>query len=65
MVGTAITLAIADGTKPAGEAAEVFYHDSWAEGIFSRQAKLEWLIMGPTQEHNKMPLPFSVAFWTI
>ena len=34
MVGTAITIAIADGTKPEGEAADVYYHDSWAEGIF-------------------------------
>jgi uncharacterized protein YjeT (DUF2065 family) len=44
MVGTAITLAIADGSKADGEAADVYYHDSWAEGIFSRRAKLDWLV---------------------
>ena len=45
-VGTAITLAIADGSKADGEAADVFYHDSWAEGLFSRRAKLDWLLSG-------------------
>lgn len=43
MVGTAITLAIADGSKAEGEAAEVYYQDSWREGLFSRRAKLDWL----------------------
>lgn len=42
-VGTAITLAIADGSKPQGALAEVRYQDSWAEGLFSRQAKFAWL----------------------
>lgn len=42
-VGTAITLAIADGTKSAGELADVLYIDSWAEELFPREAKLEWL----------------------
>ncbi len=42
-VGTAITLAIADGSKADGEAADVFYNDSWADGLFSRRAKLDWL----------------------
>jgi hypothetical protein len=46
MVGTAITLAIANGTKPAGNLAEVAYLDSWTEGSFSREAKLEWLTQG-------------------
>jgi len=46
MVGTAITLAIADGSKADGEAAEVYYHDSWTEGIFSRRSKLDWLTSG-------------------
>ena len=46
MVGTAITLAIADGSKAAGEAAEIHYHDSWAEGLLSRRAKLDWLVNG-------------------
>ena len=43
MVGTAITVAIADGTKADGEAADVFYQDCWTDGLFSRRAKLEWL----------------------
>jgi predicted helicase len=45
-VGTAITIAIADGSKAEGEAADVYYHDSWAEGLFSRRAKFEWLVSG-------------------
>jgi hypothetical protein len=44
-VGTAITIAIADGSRQ-GEAAEVFYLDSWAEGHFARTAKLDWLARG-------------------
>lgn len=43
MVGTAITVCIADGSKVAGELAEVVYLDSWAEGCFSRREKLQWL----------------------
>jgi predicted helicase len=43
MVGTAITVAIADDSKAAGESADVFYQDCWTDGLFSRQAKLEWL----------------------
>src|SRR5665213_2438344 len=38
-VGTAITLAIADGSKAEGTQAEVFYHDSWTQGLFSRRSK--------------------------
>lgn len=41
-VGTAITIAIADGSR-AGQPAEIRYLDSWAEGYFSRRAKLDWL----------------------
>jgi uncharacterized protein YjeT (DUF2065 family) len=37
-VGTAITLAVADGSKGEGEPADVYYHDSWTEGLFSRRA---------------------------
>jgi predicted helicase len=44
MVGTAITIAIADGSKAAEELADVYYQDSWTEGLFSRQAKLDWLV---------------------
>ena len=43
-VGTAITLAIADGSKAEGEAADVYYQDSWSEGLFSRRAKFDWLV---------------------
>jgi predicted helicase len=43
-VGTAITLAIADGTKGEHEYARVYYHDCWPDGLFSRRAKLDWLI---------------------
>jgi predicted helicase len=43
MVGTAITLAIADGSKANGHLADVRYQDTWAEGLFSRDAKLDWL----------------------
>lgn len=46
MVGTAITIAIADGSKPAGALAEVTYNDSWAHDLFSRRAKLAWLVEG-------------------
>jgi predicted helicase len=46
MVGTAITLATADGSKPPGEPADVFYHDSWTEDLRSRRAKLDWLLRG-------------------
>ncbi len=42
-VGTAITLAIADGSKAEGALANVTYTDSWAADMFSRQAKLDWL----------------------
>lgn len=44
-VGTAITIAIADGSRQ-GQGAEVFYLDSWAEGYFARSAKLDWLARG-------------------
>jgi len=43
-VGTAITLAIADGTKAQGAAAEVYYQDTWTEGLFSQRAKFDWLV---------------------
>lgn len=46
MVGTAITLAIADGSKAEGELADIVYTDSWTEGLFSRRAKLDWLAEG-------------------
>lgn len=42
-VGTAICLAVANGSKACGEAAEIRYFDSWADSLFSRRAKLDWL----------------------
>lgn len=40
MVGTCITICVADGSKAAGALAEVTYNDSWAHGLFGRRAKL-------------------------
>ncbi|MEA3018010.1 MAG: hypothetical protein QOI38_2732, partial [Sphingomonadales bacterium] len=45
-VGTAITLAIADGTKEKGAPASVDYIDSWEQGSYARGSKLEWLEQG-------------------
>lgn len=76
MVGTAITLAIADGSKAEGELAEVRYVDSWEHGHYSRRAKLGWLLDGA--EPGKMadtvavergelddmrPIPFENGEW--
>ena len=41
-VGTAITIATADGSR-GDEIAEVHYHDIWSDLVLSRRAKLEWL----------------------
>jgi hypothetical protein len=57
-VGTAITLAIADGSRPNGQAAEVFYSDSWAERLFTRQAKFGRL--RERSEAGTMPDPIPV-----
>jgi len=53
MVGTAITLAIADGSKADGELADVTYVDAWQEGLFGRKAKLDWLVGG--SEAGELP----------
>ena len=45
-VGTAITLAICDGSKSPGSLADISYTDAWADGRLSRQSKLGWLIEG-------------------
>ncbi len=45
-VGTAITIAIADGSKADGELADVTYNDAWAQDRPSRGAKLQWLNQG-------------------
>jgi hypothetical protein len=42
-VGTCITLAVADGSKAAGELARVSYNDAWMHDRMSRQSKLDWL----------------------
>jgi hypothetical protein len=49
-VGTAITVAVADGNKAEGDLAEVQYLDSWTEGRFSRQAKFDWLVSSADAE---------------
>jgi hypothetical protein len=58
-VGTAITIAIADGSKAEGEAADVYYQDSWAEGLFSRRAKFDWLLS--RAESGTQSNPIAVA----
>ncbi len=75
-VGTAITLAIADGAKTVGSLATVTYHDVWGEGIFARQPKLQWLSAGAESgnlpgaieiDRGRLepfkPLPFQQAAW--
>lgn len=57
-VGTAITIAIADGSKAAGEPADVLYHDSWAGGFFTRRAKFDWLLSGA--DEGSLPNAVSV-----
>ena len=47
-VGTAITIAIADGSR-AGQEAEVHYLDAWAEAHYRRPDKLSWLAGGADQ----------------
>ncbi len=76
MVGTAITLAIADGSKPKGALAEVRYLDSWEHDLFRRGSKLAWLTAGAERgdladwvEVDRGPLedfrprPFSNGEW--
>jgi hypothetical protein len=56
-VGTAITVAVADGSKPEREPADVFYHDSWTEGLFARRAKFAWLMSGADAGTLPNPVP--------
>ncbi|MDE2446621.1 MAG: hypothetical protein KGO94_10605, partial [Alphaproteobacteria bacterium] len=42
-VGVCITLAIADGTKPADAEASIHYRDTWDAKSFRRREKLSWL----------------------
>lgn len=75
-VGTAITLAIADGSKAEGELARVIYNDVWEHELFAREAKLEWLERGadggaqsgaidiergPLDDFK--PVPFAIQGW--
>lgn len=76
MVGTAITLAIADGSKSEGELADVTYNDVWEHELFPREAKLQWLDdgaedgaqsgsiairRGPLDDFK--PVPFGMQRW--
>jgi hypothetical protein len=58
MVGTAITIAVADGSKGEGRAASVSYNDSWTRGIFSRRGKLQWIAEGASD--GALPDPVEV-----
>lgn len=75
-VGTAITLAIADGSKSEGELADVTYNDTWEHELFARDAKLQWLEShaecgsqqgavrierGPLEDFK--PVPFQTQRW--
>lgn len=42
-VGTAICIAVADGSKQPGALADVRYTDSWEAERFTKKAKLDWL----------------------
>ena len=77
MVGTAITLAIADGSKAEGALAEVIYTDCWQEGLFGRKSKLDWLVAGASKGQlpnaieidrelldDWRPAPFENGEWT-
>jgi hypothetical protein len=57
-VGTAIAIAIADASKADGEAADIFYSDSWAENLFSKKDKFERL--KDRAEIGTMPNPVHV-----
>lgn len=76
MVGTAITIAIADGSKPPNSLAEVTYSDCWGKTLFRRKEKLNWLavnsIAGKVQNPVKIdrgplddfrPTPFENGEW--
>jgi hypothetical protein len=76
MVGTAITVAIADGSKPKDAYAKVIYTDTWEEGLFPREAKLAWLEKGAESGtrpggiivdrgslEDFRPIPFQIQKW--
>jgi len=75
-VGTAITLAIADGSKAEAELADITYNDVWEQELFAREAKLEWLEQGASTGARAgfveirrsllddfKPVPFGVQRW--
>lgn len=75
-VGTAITLAIADGGKVEGELAQITYNDVWEHELFAREAKLDWLEAGAETGaqsgailidrgplNDFKPVPFGVQRW--
>lgn len=75
-VGTAITLAIADGSKADGAFAEVTYNDTWEQELFGRSDKLAWLDQGANEGRrsgairirrslldNFKPVPFQGRDW--
>ncbi|MBS0384768.1 MAG: hypothetical protein JSS00_05405, partial [Proteobacteria bacterium] len=75
MVGTSITLAIADGTRGDREAL-VTYYDCWRHGQFSRTEKLSRLVQGSAEGvlpgaievdrsdlDDFRPKPFSTGEW--
>lgn len=75
-VGTAITLAIADGSKAEGAPADVTYNDVWEHELFAREAKLGWLDAGAANGRKRgaidikrellddfKPEPFGVQRW--
>ena len=45
-----------------GEAAEVFYNDTWSEGIFARQAKFDWLLAGASEGTRPDAVPVRRKF---
>lgn len=48
-VGTAITLAIADGSQAEGALANITYNDTWAHQLYSSREKRDWLVAGAQQ----------------
>lgn len=56
-VGTAICIAVADGSKTVGALAEVRYTDSWELEKFSKATKLEWLERNSSTGHSEEFVP--------
>ena len=59
-VGTAITIAIADGSR-AGEEAEVYYLDAWADARFARSAKQFGVPVCRIFGRRDSPVPIGLA----